>query len=62
MSRQASRCNDTQRHVHTQRQRALGERMVGEHDRPRLLEVAATFLALAAMAAYASHHNLFPFH
>lgn len=58
---QAERCNDAQRHLHTQRQRALGERMHKDHDRPRRIEVVVVILAVAALAAYANHYNLYPF-
>lgn len=59
--KQATRCNATQLHLHTQRQRALGERMPADHDKPRLREVLAVLLVAAAATAYAFHHNLFPF-
>lgn len=58
---QATRCNATQLHIHTQRQRALGERLPADHDRPRLLEILVVLLAVSGIAAYAYHHNLYPF-
>ena len=49
---QAERCNHAQVHLHIRRQRKLGERMIGDHDRPRRVDLIATGLALIALAIF----------
>lgn len=39
MKTQAEKSSDAQVRLHIARQRALGELMIGEHDRPRLSEL-----------------------
>jgi Flp pilus assembly protein TadB len=41
---QATRDSEAQVDLHIQRQRALGEKMVGEHDQPRLADMVVTVL------------------
>lgn len=53
MKTQATRCNRAQVQLHIQRQRALGERMIGDTDAPRRLDLIATGLALIALACIA---------
>lgn len=47
---QAERCNRAQVHLHIRRQRALGERLIGDHDRPRRIDLLITGLTLIALA------------
>ncbi len=53
MKTQATRANAAQVQTHIQRQRALGERMVGENDKPRPLELIVTGAALVLMLCFA---------
>lgn len=40
--------------LHISRQRTLGERLIGDHDRPRMLDlVVTTVLVLAVLFSYA---------
>ena len=47
MKRQAKRANLAQVQQHIQRQRDLGEKMIGGHDRVRPIELIATGWAVA---------------
>lgn len=58
----AERCTDAQRELHVARQRHLGERMIGDHDRPRRLDLIVSgvaFIALVAVSA-AYYFKLLP--
>lgn len=46
---QATKANRAQVELHIRRQRALGERMIGDWDKPTRLELAVTGLALLAV-------------
>ncbi len=54
MSRQATRANQAQVDQHIARQRKLGERMIGDNDKPRGWELAASafFLGLALIGMW----------
>jgi hypothetical protein len=53
MKRQAEKVNPGLVQLHIKRQRALGERMVGESDRPRLVEfLCAAAVVLLAVAKH----------
>lgn len=58
---QATRCNKAQAQLHAERQRCLGERLLRDHDRPRLIELVAVLLGLGALALYAYLNQLAPF-
>ncbi len=52
----AERCTDAQRELHVARQRNLGERMIGDHDRPRRIELVVSGVLFVAMVAVAAAH------
>lgn len=45
----ATRANHAQVQLHISRQRALGERLIGDHDKPRRIDLAATLIVLGAI-------------
>lgn len=47
---QATKANPAQVDLHIQRQRRLGERMIGDWDKPTWLELTVTGLVLLALA------------
>lgn len=49
---QAVRCSTPQVNLHIARQRRLGERMVGDHDRPRWLDLTVSAILLTCIFAY----------
>jgi hypothetical protein len=49
MKTQATKATPAQVRLHISRQKALGERMIGENDRPRLVELAVTILLVACV-------------
>lgn len=49
MKPQATRATRAQIDLHAARQRRLGERMIGDMDAPKPVELAATGLVLAVM-------------
>lgn len=56
MKRQAERANPAQVEQHIQRQRDLGEKMIGGHDRalwPELLATGATLILIVLSAFHA---------
>lgn len=55
MKRQAKRANPAQVQQHIQRQRDLGEKMVGGHDRVRWLELIATAIAVGFLVMSTFH-------
>lgn len=59
---QAERATDAQVDLHIQRQHALGERMIGDNDRPRWPEMLATGVLLVAALgwAYVRYSNGLP--
>lgn len=50
MKVQATKASRAQVELHIMRQRLLGERMIGDWDKPTRLELVVTGLALIAMA------------
>jgi len=54
-NRQAKRANTAQVQQHIQRQRDLGEKMIGGHDRVRWSELLATGAVLALLALSTFH-------
>lgn len=52
MRRQATKANPAQVALHIARQRRLGERMIGDNDKPTKLELAVTGLAIIAMILF----------
>lgn len=48
---QATRARRAAVHLHMRRQHLLGERLIGDHDRPRRVELLATGLVLVAVFA-----------
>ena len=59
--KQAERTTPQHVELHIKRQRALGEKMIGDTDKPRLRELLVTLIALAALAAWAYHNHYYPF-
>lgn len=54
MSEQAERCTRRELDLHIDRQRNLGELMIGDHDKPRRIELVVSgwlFLVLVAVSA-----------
>lgn len=49
MRKQATKANRAQVELHIRRQRRLGERMIGDNDKPTRLELAVTGLVIAAI-------------
>ncbi|MND20879.1 hypothetical protein D3C76_47820 [compost metagenome] len=47
MTQQAERASRAQIDLHISRQHALGERMIGDHDKPKARELVASMLILA---------------
>lgn len=61
---QATRANSAKVHEHITRQHKLGERMIGDSDRVRIIELAVTgaILIAACTIAYVRHTNgMMPF-
>lgn len=50
MRAQATKASRQHVELHIKRQRRLGERMIGDHDRPTWIELAVTGLALIVLA------------
>lgn len=59
--KQAERATDAEIKIHVERQKALGQKMVGETDRPRASELLFTLAGLIGMAIYAYHNQMYPF-
>lgn len=57
MKTQAERCRTPLVKVHIERQKRLGERMIGESDKPRRLDLIVTAALLAAILAYGYINN-----
>lgn len=53
MKRQATRATPAQIDLHAQRQRHLGERMIGDNDKPSKWDLLAT-LAMVVLIGYGS--------
>jgi hypothetical protein len=51
MKRQATKDNQAQVELHIERQRALGERMIGDNDQPSRWDLLAT-LAIIVLVAF----------
>lgn len=49
MRKQATKANRAQVELHIQRQRRLGERMIGDNDQPTRLELAVSGLVILAL-------------
>ncbi len=49
---QAERASKAQVDLHIQRQRALGELMIGDRDKPHPVELLATGLAILALLCF----------
>lgn len=49
MKTQATKATPAQVRLHISRQKALGELMIGEHDRPRVYELAVTLLLVVCV-------------
>lgn len=47
--KQATKANPAQVYLHIQRQRALGERMIGDHDQPGKWELIVTLAIIVAI-------------
>lgn len=58
---QAERTEPQNVELHIERQRALGEKMIGDHDRPRWPELAFTAVGLAAIVATLFYNSYYPF-
>lgn len=56
MKTQATKATRAQVEHHIERQRALGEWMIGDHDRPRLKELV-TVAVLVGMICYARYRG-----
>lgn len=56
---QAERCKQSEVEIHVARQKKLGERMIGDTDRPRLADFAITGACIVALLAYAYHKGLY---
>ncbi|WP_313453365.1 hypothetical protein [Stutzerimonas nitrititolerans] len=52
MKTQATRCSNAQAQLHSARQRTQGERLIGDHDRPRALDLAGSAAFLVAILLY----------
>lgn len=46
MRKQATKASPEHVDLHIRRQRSLGERMIGEHDRPRKWDLIVTLVAI----------------
>lgn len=61
MRKHAERCTTNHVHLHIARQRNLGERMIGDHDKPRRIELVVCAALLVALvtgcAAYYFNWN-----
>ena len=57
MKRQADRVNPARVRLHIQRQRALGERMVGEQDYSSWPELLTTTVMILAMLIYSAYRG-----
>lgn len=55
MKRQAKRANKAQVQQHIQRQRDLGEKMIGGHDRVRWPELVGTAIAVGLLVLSTFH-------
>lgn len=51
MRKQAERCTTNHVHLHIARQRNLGERLIGDHDRPRRADLAVSSIAVVVLVA-----------
>lgn len=49
MRAQATKASRPQVELHIERQRHLGERMIGDHDRPRIRELLVTAAVIALL-------------
>lgn len=60
--KQAERATDAEIKLHVERQKALGEKMIGDSDNPvRIGELLVTAAVLIGMAVYAYHNQMYPF-
>lgn len=58
---QAERVQPQEVKLHIERQKALGEKLIGDHDRPRWPELAFTAIVLAGIVATLYHNSYYPF-
>lgn len=56
---QATKASTPAVELHIERQRTLGEKMAGDHDRPRLIEILAVSAVVIAALAVAAHRGWF---
>lgn len=61
MNLQAERCDRYEVKKHIYRQRTYGARLIGDHDRPRPIELAATLAMVVCVSLYfaAKHYHWF---
>jgi len=57
MKKQAVKCSEPHVKLHIKRQRALGEKMVGEHDMPRPIEMLVVTAVVLLALFFAAHRG-----
>ncbi len=58
MRKQAERCNRSKVDLHIERQRRLGERMIGDHDLPSARELIGSAVIIALLLAYGKYQHI----